>query len=253
MNDLKHIIHARSSKNGITIFSQKFPIIGVETCFDENENIVTQYRLLKFEDMYDVSEKKHHNPVLSLLLYILLMVFSLVLSTLTDNFGFFAAAFVFCITAPIHTSYFIEAFIKIKFKEPSTARFHGAEHMALNAYNELQRIPTLDEIKKFSRFSRHCSSQSQLITQLGIFLFIIIAILFYSYNYFLFMGIILAIGAFLLTIRKSNRFIFLQVFFVSKPTDKELLLAITALEELEIFENDHCNDDLNKIIIKYML
>lgn len=249
MNELKKITHARSKNNGITIYSNKFPIVGVETFLDENENIITKYNLLHFEDFYDISENTKKDTALLIIFNILLIAFSLVFSFFTDNFGFFSAALVFSFVASLETYKFIKSFIKIKFKEPSIARFHAAEHMAINAYNRLQRVPTLEEIKNFSRFSKYCSSQNQLITQLGIFLFMLSTILFYSYNYFIFMGILLGIGAFLLIIKKIKRFLFLQIFFVSKPTDKELNLAIEALKQFENFENNYCSDDLNFIYL----
>lgn len=237
MNERKNITHARSKKDGITIFSDKFPLIGVETFLDENENIVSQYVLLKFEDIYDTSEISKRDSAKIIIFDILLIALSWVISIFTNHFGLFNAALIFSIIASRESFRFMRTFLKVKFKESSTARFHAAEHMAINAYNRLQRIPSLDEIKKSSRFAKYCSSQEYLIVQLGIFLILLSVIICYSCNIITYLLVTFGLAIFLLIIRKFKCFHFLQIFFVSKPTDKELTLALECLKQFENLEN----------------
>lgn len=56
--------------------------------------------------------------------------------------------------------YFTESSYQMKCgRMQDLARFHSAEHMVSNAYTKVQRIPTIEEIKKSSRFDRYCSSR----------------------------------------------------------------------------------------------
>ncbi|MBQ9280289.1 MAG: DUF1385 domain-containing protein [Clostridia bacterium] len=43
-------------------------------------------------------------------------------------------------------------------KYPSLSRYHGAEHMAIRAYEKYQRIPTLEEMREESIYDNNCSS-----------------------------------------------------------------------------------------------
>ena len=48
-----------------------------------------------------------------------------------------------------------KAYIRTKNgKERAHARYHAAEHMVINAYYKLQRVPTIEETKESSRFSK---------------------------------------------------------------------------------------------------
>lgn len=43
--------------------------------------------------------------------------------------------------------------MKITKEYSNASKYIAASHMAINAYNDLHRIPTLEEAKKYSRFS----------------------------------------------------------------------------------------------------
>lgn len=43
-------------------------------------------------------------------------------------------------------------------KHPSLSKYHGAEHMAFQAYIKLNRLPTIEEIASGSKFDNNCTS-----------------------------------------------------------------------------------------------
>ena len=113
-------------------------------------------------------------------------------------------------------------------------KYHAALHMVKNAYETLQRIPTVEECKKFSFYDRDCTLTVFLMffmCYIPSFIFSFIPIdnstLLYPFLCFLFtvlsMGIIL----------KWKLGKYLVRPFLAKPTDVELTVVIECLSLLE--------------------
>ena len=107
-------------------------------------------------------------------------------------------------------------------------KLHAAEHAVINAYHDLGRLPTLEEIKKYSIFSYDCgiaykAAKGWLWYGVGI-LVVLPSIL----------GMIFGI-VFLITTVLGFRvnFYFLQFVSLKKPTDKEYKIALAALSEIQ--------------------
>lgn len=118
----------------------------------------------------------------------------------------------------------------------SLAKFHSAEHMAVNAYEQLQRIPTLGEIKRFSRFSKGCGFMlimHRIVTHLSVIILLLFAIGGNMSAYYFALAII---PAFMIIAWHKGWFKFLQVFFTAPPTDNELEVAIEGLKNFEEME-----------------
>lgn len=109
-------------------------------------------------------------------------------------------------------------------------RNHAAEHMTVSAYNKLKRIPTVREVKKFSRINRCCgiSIYSALITGQ-----IISFIIFFYADFKISEILLLLISLFFATIFPFNVLgKFGQLFTTSKPNKENIELAIAALKSL---------------------
>ena len=118
----------------------------------------------------------------------------------------------------------------------SLAKPHAAEHMAINAYEQLQRIPTLDEIKNFSRFSKDCGFMiilSRIMTHLSVIILLLFAI---SGNMLAYYFALAIIPAFMVIAWRKGWFKFLEVFVTAPPTDSELEVAIEGLKKFEEME-----------------
>ena len=159
-----------------------------------------------------------------------LLILSAIGCLFTQNFGLILAAMYFSVYVSIDIFNIIKFSYVIKCMEHSTAKFHASEHMMLNAYEKLQRVPTLEEAKKFSRFYKNCESAIPLV---WCFIFSIQTVAFASlfpYQIYIYFGLLL-----LLPILWPFS-TFLQILVTSKPSDKEIKLAIEGLRLFEIME-----------------
>lgn len=110
-------------------------------------------------------------------------------------------------------------------KQRRALRFHAAEHMAINAMRKLQRVPSLDEIKSFSRFSRNCGST---VEPLYFFVYIWGALSCFFITDFIY----LLLGYFvILLLYMTGGFNFIQYLTTLPATDTELEVAIAGLQE----------------------
>lgn len=121
---------------------------------------------------------------------------------------------------------FIITTIFDKIKNPNLYKYHAAEHMVINAFYDLHRVPTLEEIKNYSRYSNSCGGNT--ISQL-IFLCTALIISSCFENPYI-IGAISLFGLILPVILTNlGLFNFIQFFTTQKPTDKELNIAINGL------------------------
>lgn len=125
---------------------------------------------------------------------------------------------------------------------------HGAEHMTLAAYRKLKRIPTIAEVKNYSRISRTCGGTlaSGLITGQ------LIGFLLYINGIILPEKIIFFIPFMLRSIFPFNVLgKLLQLYTTKRPDDSNIELAIAALDALEHSGNtkepDNTLEDKNSI------
>lgn len=107
---------------------------------------------------------------------------------------------------------------------------HGAEHMALAAYRKLKRIPTIAEVKNYSRISRTCGGTlaAALITgQLIGFLLYINGIILPEKIIFIIPFVLRSVFPFNLLGK------LIQLYTTKRPDDSNIELAIAALDALE--------------------
>lgn len=106
-------------------------------------------------------------------------------------------------------------------------KFHSAEHMVLNAYRKLKRLPTIEEIKNFSMFSNTCGTNA--ITQI-----LIISFAFFAESFILnrtYMIIIMSLSVIIVLVLIKIGFLnFIQYFTTDIPTEVELKVAIKGLK-----------------------
>lgn len=108
----------------------------------------------------------------------------------------------------------------------------GAEHKIFNAYTKLKRVPTLEEAKEFSCFTR-CDGTNLVFTKLIVYCFFWIVPI-----------PVCKVTEVLTLLKVSWIFTPLQIFVTSTPDDENLVNAILALEGLIEVED---SNDLWKI------
>ena len=107
-----------------------------------------------------------------------------------------------------------------------SCRFHAAEHAAINAYYDLKRAPTLEEVKNYSMFAYNCSiatavSKSWTYIGLGICRLLPGLWMFIPLTIFL-----------LVTIWASKKnFYFTEIGCLETPTDYEYNAAIEVMKK----------------------
>lgn len=231
------IREARSIKNGIIFCSSSIPLIMVKSTINEKGEIRT--RVIdqiteREEDLKEQEGNKRKNMLtkayLTDLIILTIMILLKVDTRLCTGMVTFSIVGTHYLCPVLYNIY------NIKYKCKSLGRFHSAEHMAINAYNKLNRIPTLNELKKSSRFSNSCGS-NKINGRIIIFAFISFAgpflIRMGVIKYLIIMTLIPIIIAVLSYVGAMNIF---QVFFTNKPNDVELQVALEGLKKYEDLE-----------------
>lgn len=125
-------------------------------------------------------------------------------------------------------------FIRKK-REKEFFKYHAAEHMACNAYKALQRVPTINEIREYSRFDCNCGTN---ITTEIIIIFPLMSLaekIYFFYNCSPIALVIMTgvIPISYLVLDRYGYLNFLQYFTTEKPDEIELLVAIEGLKMWE--------------------
>ena len=138
----------------------------------------------------------------------------------------------------------IKATYKLKTKNKMQAKYNGAVNMVLNAYDELERIPTVEETKNFSIFdekadvivplTKICRNLPFIIVMLATpYIFEILEK--YDINslwYFIVVPIEMLTCE--LIRRKGRRIVkYLQILLISKPEDEQINDVISGLRRIE--------------------
>lgn len=142
------------------------------------------------------------------------------------------AIFLSIIIASILSSLFTSLVYK---KSRRSYKFHSAEHMVSNAYNKLNRVPTIDEITKYSRFHNECGTNILILIlfiSIATFILYFDIIDFYLYAKIVFASLIAYLVGF---------FNLFQFFVTEIPTQSELLVAIAGMN----FWIENEKEDLN--------
>lgn len=130
--------------------------------------------------------------------------------------------------------------IQISKTQGNMFKFHSAEHMAINAINDLQRVPTLEELKGYSRFSNNCGSNQVLC----VFVFlVVILICTYLFNMVQSIVVLWLTVDILAIFRRLGWLNFCQYFSTKEPTERELNLAIEGLKFWYECEHDESECD----------
>ena len=131
-------------------------------------------------------------------------------------------------------------------------RFHAAEHAAINAYYDLKRVPTMEEIKEYSNFSYDCG-----VIRLVRPAWIAIGIGLCRLAPGLWFLVLLPVFILLTCWVNKRNFYFTEVIYLAEPTEFEYDVAITAMTEAvsakEKIEKLHSDAFKNLEMIRFLL
>lgn len=226
-------ISGNSNKDGIVFRSSILPLKVKATYEDVHEVYITS----------EEQEIKDVKPWIIIAIDTMLLLLSIYFGDVNVIIGILY----FILFSSLELIDLIYAIYQVKFGScRALGKFHSAEHKAINAYRELKRVPSLEEVKKASRFHPNCGS-GIIFRNIGTSLPLCIVLLSYRFVDFkiyiieLIIAIVIVIISTKLSILK-----YLQILVTNKPTDKELLVAIKGIEALQKEENayiSHINEN----------
>lgn len=239
---MRNLKEAQSYQNGIAFYSSILRDVFVYSYYDDENHIKSTKYTIQSENIalpigYTKEQKSEIRNI-----SMIISIFIMSLAAITRQVDYIVSAFIvsmFVIEELVYLFYDFKKFhSRYKDTKRTLARFHAAEHMAVNAYEKHKRIPTLEEIKKASRFSARCGSMVK-IRKIVNFTLTALVILVYRgicpQAYFLSVAFVALFG---ILEARFGFFKFLEIFLVSKPSDEELLLAIHSLKEFEKMEEE---------------
>jgi len=239
--NIKSPAKAVSNEHGIVFFSRIAPF--AIDVYVEDGKICTQVIPSLLEEMSedvktfikaqnDMKQFKKHAKIVAIL-DILLITISIFL---LKSFSAAYASVYFSLLLSFTLSELVITFHKFDFKHglysTQVARFHGAEHMAINSYIKLGRVPTFEEVKKASRFSKGCGMSGQLM-RLGTWFCVFITIFFADINIYVHLSFLALTIVMIIFILTGTNLIQLQALVTAKPTKLEIDCALKGIQELD--------------------
>lgn len=213
---------------------------GTKPVFKTGEKNALFEEMRKLDAPFSTEE---NDPTLKILALELLVFMLIIASVWISIGGFFPVfgAFLFSLTAYFPVFILILTMRSLypgKENLEQFKRFHGAEHIAVEFYSSDKKIPAPEDFENSSPYHKECGT---VYAASAIILFAVLGISFGlipKIGFLLFLGIVFITAAllFINLLNPFNPLMFFQRYTVSKPSEKEILLAsegIKILSELE--------------------
>lgn len=241
MKNLKTVDNATSIPNGIIFYSNINPNIAYTSFIDENNEIKT-YTIPSFKCRFEenlFSNLISKVPSLTKFVFIYYALIGIWAFFVKNIFSFLAIIY-FLIFIAKDLLLLIFSIYQMKFGYScfkTNARFHAAEHMAINAYANLQRVPTIEEIKHEPRVTEDCGSMI-IFKKIIMHSFICFAIYFIASKSIIAFALFCAISSLVLLFLFEKGYMnFLQLLVTSKPNDIEILVAYLGIKKFDRVES----------------
>lgn len=221
---------ALSMNNGIIFYSKRHKGYATVATINEEGSITTEWTTIKkYKKEKNKNEENNEVKVISLFeLGILLFVitFIILLDWLTDKNPLYGLRFALISFSIIS----ISTFMKVTYterKQKNSYKFHSAEHMVLNAYRKLKRVPSLEEIHQYSRFSNYCGTNKVTDWFMS---FTLMFVCSFIPNLLYMIIAMIAVNVIVWILIHCGFLNFLQLFSTITPTNRELLVAIEGMK-----------------------
>lgn len=235
---IKEIQYAKATKNGVIYYSNKDPFsTAYETTINENGKIETVEReSTPLGFVGNFIETEEFDEKFSYLRVALFDIALILIATFLKAEQLFIAVCIFSLFVSLKLFRITNLFLQLKTNGKSAARFFAASNMVRNAYEKLQKVPTIEEARKCSKISKSCTiafTFSRLISSIVI---LIAFILLSNESFGIYVLIAIGVPSVLTFLANFGVFDFFQLLFTSKPTDKEIEVAIEAVKAFEEME-----------------
>lgn len=231
------VTSACSYSDGIVFHSNRHKGYAAISQIDENGNIKAKWKNLYVNE--DGSEMSKTQKIYNKIQKNSWAIYWLVVMILTEIFSTFDNTL--CISLILQVVDSVERLVIFAIgcykQQKSTCRFHSAEHMILNAFRKSGRLPSLEELRGYSRFSNSCGTNITTCIVVGNVL--IFCGMFICYPLFRPMVVpVMVMVAYML--QMCGCLNFLQIFTTETPTDRELHVA---LEEMKVWLENEAKED----------
>lgn len=240
MENRKYIREMQATNDGIIYFSEE-PNKACLTSLNADGKIERTLLLIETTPIITpIIPKEEIEKKFSYFLTLVIDLFLITLAAYFKNIPLFFASSFFSLFVSLPLFKLINMIFRMKITKENikAAKYIAASHMATNAYNELGRIPTLEEVKKYSRFSKNCNI-------IWTFMGITFNLIFWTFLSFCKLVPFILCVLICLVIMFGVPFIFLrgylnflQIFVTSKPSDEELIVAIEGIRSYEEMEKN---------------
>ncbi len=242
------IDEAQAMNNGICFYSKRHKNYVAIATIDEQGIISTEWTTMKnYKKNKSKQEKKAEMKIIVKLVLIVWLfidaIWMLSKKLSSINFIYGIRTWLLGYALIILGTFIIYKRIERK-QKADLYKFHSAEHMVLNAYSKLKRVPTIQEICQYSQFINSCSTNVTAVIVTSCILMFVCSFITDQLIVILLVNIITII---LLNCGCLN---VLQKFTTITPTNKELLVAIEGMNTW--LENEKKEKEKSKFL-KFLL
>ena len=201
---------------------------------DKDGNVKCSYHmpdyLEKVQEEYNKIDKKNVIRLRKFFMisYLTLYILSIIVMFFAQNFANLLMAISFFIWGFSNSTSMIYSFIMRSLKVErfvQTHRFHSAEHAVVNAYYDLGRVPTLEEIKNYSNFAYNCGAEMEVKKMLPMLIMGFSRLFPNDVWIFVFIGMLIIVFLFM-----KKYLYYTEIITLKEPTDLEYKVAIKTLE-----------------------
>ena len=228
MREKMNITYSASNSEGICFFSEKHKGYLSYSTVDESGEIKAEWTTVEKYDKERFSKedsKEDDFNIFLLLIPLVIIIFSTVLVVLTFKKSIWLSMRILLIAAVlVLISLFLIKYFALR--KTNAFKFHAAEHMALNAYRALNRVPSLEEIYNYSPISNSCGIN---FTSGCIVMFLLDSFCTFISNYFIEIILLLSVTPIIIFLSNHGFLNFLQKFTIDEPTEKDLMVAIEGM------------------------
>ena len=231
-----------TNKDSITFTLKGYEPLAVRATLKEDGTIVKE-RINRIEESIKLRKETNRlckglklNKVKTILCFAIILI-SLLITVVLKNHMIIMALVFLVLDKLLEQSNFLEFLVNMYAFEKTLKNsrgLHAAEHMSMLAYNDLKRVPTVDEVRRYSRFTEACSAVAPYKAS------IMLATMYILYGFvpiYLDFPIKVTLNVLffvlVLILERKKFFKYFGFFSLKKPTDKEIEVAIAALEEYE--------------------
>lgn len=249
----KRVESARSQSDGIIFYSNQIPLLGIRSMVTEDGQFFAGPTCTLFEDIFGfLGGDKLRRYVIDDKNVMRLNALLVLLAFMTSDIWIIFGTVYFVIFAGKHTYQLISFVFAMKLGDArGVGRFHSAEHMVINAYNSLKRIPSIEEISSYSRYSDACGSR-KLIRQALIYTVISLEIMTIGrMSVYIYIAALVLTSVLIQLIERNKWYRYFQVLVTNKPTQTELMVAYNGIVAFDKMESDIESECIESFVMFY--